>query len=125
MIIHQKRVHLNSFANKPNKFIVERVCVPKGLSGLRVKLLAETQLLDCLLVYDTTYNLRAEIGQVTGLDIIVIHEDAMQTSDQAKPGHIPSGEWVIAFEITPNCQKINLNFSYMIEGIKEDAIANY
>lgn len=124
MIIQQERIHVKTQPTKINKFIVERVMIPENLSGLRIKLLAEANLVEWLLVYDTTYNLRAEMNDINGFEMLVIHESPSQTSSDAKSGAILPGEWLLAFEISDQVQVQTWNFSYLIEGIKKDLIIN-
>lgn len=124
MLIQQERIRLPKEPTKENNFIIAHITVPDHLSGLRIKLLAETSLLDCVLIYDPTYQLRGEITESQGLDMVVIHEEEILSSLSAKAGEIPAGEWLIAFELTDQNRDRTWEFSYQVEGMKADAMAN-
>lgn len=55
--------------------------------------------INLILVYDSNYNLRVETTQIHERRVIKIHEKDRYTSNEAKAGLIPEGEWIIAFEI--------------------------
>ncbi|TLQ41852.1 hypothetical protein FEZ33_04005 [Ruoffia tabacinasalis] len=84
---------------KASSFIIERFVVPENQDGLMLSFQMAYDYINLILVYDSNYNLRAETTQIHERRVIKIHEQDLYTSNEAKAGLIPEGEWIIAFEI--------------------------
>lgn len=105
---------------KASSFIIERVEIPAELSAIAVNLRVPKNMVKLVLIYDSHYNLRAEISNINSPTEIMIAKDRAHTSLGAKSGSLPDGEWIIAFEIN-YLDKLNdseLSCHFIVRAIK-------
>lgn len=113
VLLDQLNIIINSKVNKSSSFTIERFYVPEDTSGIKLLIQVPDQYVNLALLYDSAYNLRAEITHFNGGREIRIHEQDYLTSKDAKSGIVPSGEWILAFEF--NDSKGNIDARCLVE----------
>lgn len=121
VLLHEKNITIppSQYA-KASSFVIDRVEVPADLTSLRLTFSLPQDMVKLLLIYDSHYNLRAEINDIDYQADVRISTESKHTSLGAKSGPLPDGEWIIAFEIdhkqetedtAPHCH-------FIVQGIK-------
>lgn len=105
LVLEEKKITIPEKSHvKSSSFIIERINIPEDLIHLNINITVPENYIKLVLIYDSNYNLRAEISNIHRKKEINIHEDEALTSIGAKPGPIPAGEWIIAFEAEPQSE---------------------
>ncbi|XJS10213.1 hypothetical protein ACF3NG_08745 [Aerococcaceae bacterium WGS1372] len=113
MLLDKMNIQINNKLSKAASFTIERFFVPEDTAGIKLNLQVPSDYINFVLLYDSAYNLRAEITQFQGGREIRVHELDYLTSPGAKKGVIPSGEWILAFEF--NEYEINESINCIVE----------
>lgn len=99
MQLTEQLIKVNPNEYKAKRFMIERIEVPELLQGITIIIEVSQHPINFVLVYDSSYNLRAEYRNIEEFQKIVIHQDERKSGVETKPGDIPAGEWIIAFEL--------------------------
>ena len=122
MQLSEKEIEIIAHKSAATSFVIERFEVPDQLSSLMFRLDVPEHPIDIVLIYDSHYNLRAELTGITAKKRFIISEDEMIASSGTKKGAIPAGEWIMALQIAGKPQDKNWACRYSIEGFMSDDI---
>ncbi|MGO4929349.1 hypothetical protein ACTQ5J_12230 [Fundicoccus sp. Sow4_F4] len=122
MQLSEKEIEIDAHESAATSFIIERFEVPDLLSSLMFRLDVPEHPIDIVLIYDSQYNLRAELTGITAKKRFIISEDEMLASSGTKVGAIAVGEWIMALQIAGKPHDKNWACRYSIEGFMSDDI---
>lgn len=122
MQLSERKIEIVARDSTASSFIIEHFEVPKQLSSLMFRLDVPDHPIDIVLIYDSQYNLRAELSGVSAKKRFVISEDEMIASRGTKVGQIPSGEWMMALQIADVVPATHWVARYTVEGFAADDI---
>lgn len=84
---------------RESSFVIERFSVPECMRDIQLSVQCSSHQINLMLVYDSQYNLRAEIDRIKDINKLRISIQDIETTIGAKSGPIPAGEWLLAIEI--------------------------
>lgn len=99
MQLSEKEIGIIVHETVAASFIIERFDVPEQLSSLMFRLDVSDHPIDSALIYDSQYNLWAELIGITSKKRYIISEAEVNVSNGTKVGIIPAGEWLMAPQI--------------------------
>ena len=91
MQLSEKEIEIVAHETVATSFVIERFDVPEQLSSLMFRLDVSDHPIDIALIYDSQYNLRAELTGISSKKRFIISEDEMIASKGTKVGTIPEG----------------------------------
>ena len=122
MQLSEKEIEIVAHETVATSFVIERFDVPEQLSSLMFRLDVSDHPIDIALIYDSQYNLRADLTGISSKKRFIISEDEMIASNGTKVGTIPAGEWLMALQIAGKPQDKHWACRYTIEGFRSDDI---
>lgn len=94
----KKDLRIQADQQVQSSFLIERFNIPPtSCRKLVIDIIPSSRdlELDCLLIYDSHSNVRAQYRHVRGPKHIVIGEEEIESSTGTVPGPLPTGEWVM------------------------------
>lgn len=119
IILDQKRLTIDDKQAPASLFLIERFDVPENLKIIIIKIEAGEAPLKSLLVYDSDYNLRAEIHRIVSDKKVLIGLEDIDSSLGTKPGHLPRGEWIFVIQAEEPIQDPSWYCDYQIMGLPQ------